>query len=150
VLHTVATVRGVARALIDRAGEIPQLHIEIDRHNTARYGLNVADIQDLIEIALGGRAATEIWEGEKRFGVVVRLREDDRRDISSIENILLDTPGGLRIPLKQVAYLSIHSELTPCSRNTKLYAALRVFPIFTFTLCSTWFVMTRNRNACCS
>src|SRR2546426_4401681 len=42
------------------------------------------------------------------------------------------------------------SELTPCSRNTKLYAALRVFPIFTFTLCSTWCVMTRNRNACCS
>jgi heavy metal efflux system protein len=68
VLRTVATVRGVARAFIDRAGESPQLHIEIDRHNTARYGLNVADIQDLIEIALGGKAATEIWEGEKRFG----------------------------------------------------------------------------------
>jgi cobalt-zinc-cadmium resistance protein CzcA len=109
VLRTVATVRGVARAFIDRAGELPQLHIEIDRQNTARYGLNVADIQDLIEIALGGKAATEIWEGEKRFGVVVRLREEDRRDLSPIENILVDTPGGLCIPLKQVANLSIKS-----------------------------------------
>jgi cobalt-zinc-cadmium resistance protein CzcA len=118
VLRTVATVRGVARAFIDRAGESPQLHIEIDRHNTARYGLNVADIQDLIEIALGGKAATEIWEGEKRFGVVVRLREDDRRDISSIENILVDTPGGLRIPLKQVAHLSIQSGSMNISRES--------------------------------
>ena len=118
VLRMVATVGGVARAFIDRAGEIPQLHIEIDRPNTARYGLNVADIQDLIEIALGGKAATEIWEGEKRFGVVVRLREDDRRDISSIENILVDTPGGLRIPLKQVAHLSIQSGSMNISRES--------------------------------
>ena len=43
-----------------------------------------------------------------------------------------------------------HSESTPCSHNTKVQAALRVFPILTFTLCSTWFVMTRNRNVCCS
>jgi heavy metal efflux system protein len=110
----------VARAFIDRAGEIPQLHIEIDRQNTARYGLNVADIQDLIEIALGGKAATEIWEGEKRFGVVVRLREEDRRDVSSIENILVDTPGGLRIPLKQVANLTIKSGSMNISRESGL------------------------------
>src|SRR5215510_6257580 len=118
VLSTVATVHGVARAFIDRAGEIPQLHIDIDRQNTARYGLNVADIQDLIEIALGGKAATEIWEGEKRFGVVVRLRDKERRDISSIENILVDTPGGLRIPLKQVAHLSIQSGSMNISRES--------------------------------
>jgi cobalt-zinc-cadmium resistance protein CzcA len=120
VLRTVSTVRGVAREFIDRAGEIPQLHIEIDRHNTARYGLNVADIQDLIEIALGGKAATEIWKGEKRFGVVVRLREEERRDVSSIENILVDTPGGLRIPLKQVANLSMKSGSMNISRESGL------------------------------
>jgi len=120
VLRTVSAVRGIARAFIDRAGEIPQLHIEIDRQTTARYGLNVADIQDLIEIALGGKAATEIWEGEKRFGVVVRLREEARRDLSTIENILVDTPGGLRIPLKQVANLSIKSGSMNISRESGL------------------------------
>src|SRR5215510_13363725 len=120
VLRTVAAVRGVARAFIDRAGEIPQLHIEIDRQSTARYGLNVADIQELIEIALGGKAATEIWEGEKRFSVVVRLREEARRDLSTIENILVDTPGGLRVPLKQVAHLSIQSGSMNISRESGL------------------------------
>jgi len=120
VLRTVSAVRGIARAFIDRAGEIPQLHIEIDRQTTARYGLNVADIQDLIEIALGGKAATEIWEGEKRFSVVVRLREEARRDLTTIENILVDTPGGLRIPLKQVANLSIKSGSMNISRESGL------------------------------
>ena len=120
VLRTVSAVHGIARAFIDRAGEIPQLHIEIDRQNTARYGLNVADIQELIEIALGGKAATEIWEGEKRFSVVVRLREEARRDLSTIENILVDTPGGLRVPLKQVAHLSIQSGSMNISRESGL------------------------------
>ena len=120
VLRTVATVQGVARAFIDRAGEAPQLHIDIDRQNTARYGLNVADIQDLIEIALGGKAATDIWEGEKRFSVVVRLREQDRRDLATIENIPVDTPGGLRIPLKQVAHLAIKSGSMNISRESGL------------------------------
>ena len=120
VLRTVSTVRGVARAFIDRAGEIPQLHIEFDRQRAARYGINVADIQDLIEIALGGKAATEIWEGEKRFGVVVRLREADRRDFATIGDMPVDTPAGTRIPLKQVATLSIKNGSMNISRESGL------------------------------
>src|SRR5262249_4788834 len=68
VLQTVSKVRGVARAFIDRFGRVPQLQIEVDRAKCARYGLNVADIQDVIETTLGGKEATELWEGEKRFG----------------------------------------------------------------------------------
>ena len=79
VLDAVARVRGVARAFVDRAGESPQLQIQIDRAAAARYGLNVSDIQDVIETALGGKAATEIWEGEKHFSVVVRIHEAERR-----------------------------------------------------------------------
>ena len=60
------TCRGVARAFIDRAGRVPQSIIEIDRAQAARYGLNVADVQDVIETALGGKAATQLWEGEKQ------------------------------------------------------------------------------------
>jgi cobalt-zinc-cadmium resistance protein CzcA len=102
VLHTVTPVRGVARAFIDRTGEVPQLQIEIDRPSAARYGLNVSDVQDVIETALGGRAATELWEGEKHFSVVVRLSEAER-EMSKIKQILVDTPGGFHIPLEQVA-----------------------------------------------
>jgi cobalt-zinc-cadmium resistance protein CzcA len=102
VLQTIAPIRGVARAFIDRRGEVPQLQIEIDRPSAARYGLNVSDIQDVIETALGGKAATELWEGEKHFSVVVRLNEIER-EMANIKNILVDTPGGFHIPLEQVA-----------------------------------------------
>src|SRR5262249_38785296 len=60
VLRAITPVREVARAFVDRAGEVPQLQITIDRQRAARYGLNVADIQDVIETALGGKAATEM------------------------------------------------------------------------------------------
>jgi len=75
VLQTIRSVRGVARAFVDRMGEVPQSNITIDRERSARYGLNVSDIQDVIETGLGGRVATELWEGEKHFSVVVRLPE---------------------------------------------------------------------------
>src|SRR5262249_33457861 len=84
VLRAVLPVRGVARAFVDRGGQVPQLQIEIDRARAARYGLNVADVEDVIETALGGRTATELWEGERRFPVVVRLGEEERRDAAAI------------------------------------------------------------------
>jgi cobalt-zinc-cadmium resistance protein CzcA len=109
MLHVIAPVRGIARAFVDRAGQIPQLQIEIDREKAARYGLNAADVEDVIETALGGKAATEIWEGERKFGVVVRLGEDERRDEATIARVLIDTPSGLRIPLSEVAAVSVGS-----------------------------------------
>src|SRR5215831_18406750 len=105
VLRTVSHIRGVGRAYIDRAGQVPQLQIEVDRAKCARYGLNVADIQDVIETALGGREASEVWEGDKRFGVAIRLREEER-GIDAIKKILVDTPDGPRIPLAELATIS--------------------------------------------
>jgi cobalt-zinc-cadmium resistance protein CzcA len=71
-------VEGVQRAEVDRLGELPQLQIDIDRDRASRFGLNVSDVQDVIESALAGRAATQLWEGERKFGVAVRLPEDER------------------------------------------------------------------------
>jgi cobalt-zinc-cadmium resistance protein CzcA len=102
VLAAISDVPGVARAMIDRQGELPQTLIEIDRAQAARYGLNVADIEDVIETVLGGKVATSVWEGEKRFGVVVRLKEDQRA-LDDLPNILVTTPNGAYLPLSQVA-----------------------------------------------
>src|SRR5581483_2529519 len=93
VLRAVTSVRGVSRAFVDRAGQVPQLQIEVDRARASRYGLNVADVEDVIETALGGKVATQIWEGDRRFGLAVRLREEDRRDVGTIRNVLVDTPA---------------------------------------------------------
>jgi cobalt-zinc-cadmium resistance protein CzcA len=109
VLDQVSSVQGVARAFIDREGSVPQLQIEIDRARAARYGLNVVDVQNVIETAVGGKQATEIWEGERKYPVVVRLREEQRRDISTIGKILVETPRGFRVPLEDVAKLSVSS-----------------------------------------
>jgi cobalt-zinc-cadmium resistance protein CzcA len=102
MLKAIAGVRGVQTSAIDRAGEVPQALIEIDRDRAARYGLNIGDIEDVIEIGLAGKAATELWEGEKHFSVVVRLPES-QRSLSNLKKVLVDTPEGLHIPLEQVA-----------------------------------------------
>src|SRR4029079_10070915 len=79
VLDGISKVRGVARAFIDRAGESPQLQIEIDRARSSSYGLNISAMQEVIETVLGGKAASELWEGEKHFSVVVRFPEARRK-----------------------------------------------------------------------
>ncbi|MCJ0765637.1 efflux RND transporter permease subunit [Variovorax terrae] len=78
-------VRGIQRAEVDRLGELPQLVIDIDRDRASRLGLNVGDVQDVIEAALAGKAATQLWEGERKFAVAVRLPED-RRVIGNLPN----------------------------------------------------------------
>jgi cobalt-zinc-cadmium resistance protein CzcA len=103
----VSGIRGVSRAFIDRAGEIPQLQIDVNRPAAARYGLNVADVEDVIETALGGKVATDIWEGDRRYGVAVRLQQADRQNIAAIKNVLIDTPSGARVPLDQVADVTV-------------------------------------------
>ncbi len=95
-------VQGVYRAEIDRLGEVPHLLIEIDRARAARAGLNVGDVQDVIEAALAGKAATQLWEGERKFSVAVRLPED-RRAMSSLATIPIATPDGGYVALGAVA-----------------------------------------------
>jgi heavy metal efflux system protein len=128
VLRAVLPVRGVARAFVDRGGQVPQLQIEIDRPRAARYGLNVSDVEDVIETALGGKTATELWEGERRFTVVVRLTEEERRDPEAIRNVLVDTPAGPRIPLSEVATVSVGSG----SMNIARESGMRVMAIGVF------------------
>lgn len=95
-------VPGVYRAEIDRLGELPQLVIDIDRDRAARYGLNVDDIQDVIEAALAGKAATSLWEGERKFAVAVRLPED-RRALARLPETPIATPDGGYTRLGSVA-----------------------------------------------
>ena len=116
VLRKIAGLPGVSRAFIDRAGEVPQSLVEIDRERAARYGLNVSDIQDVIETGLGGKAATELWEGEKHFGVVVRFSGRERQ-LDKLKDVLVDTPEGMHIPLGQVADFKLTSGAMNISRE---------------------------------
>ncbi|NYE24108.1 efflux RND transporter permease subunit [Pigmentiphaga litoralis] len=83
------------------------LSIEIDRRAIARYGLNVSDVHDVIEIAIAGKNATQIFEGERRFNATVRLPESFRNNVSSIRDLLVTTPRGVRVPMDSLAKIEV-------------------------------------------
>ena len=93
VQREVQQVRGVSRAEVDRLGDLPQLAVDIDRKRAARLGLNVSDVEDVIESALAGKAATQLWEGERKFAVAVRLPED-KRSIANLPATPIPLPDG--------------------------------------------------------
>src|SRR6185436_9999788 len=127
VLRQVSTVPGVARAFVDRLGELPQIQVRVDRARAARYGLNVADIQDVIESALGGKAVTQIWEGEQRFAVAVRLEESERT-LSRMQSILVATPNGAYVPLSELAsFRTVGGLMNIARENGKRVFAIGVF-----------------------
>jgi len=87
-------IPGIQRAEVDRLGQLPQLVIDINREKAARLGINVSDIQDVIETALAGKSATYFWEGERKFAVAVRLPEE-KRALSQLPStpILMENGG---------------------------------------------------------
>jgi len=98
-----------------------------NRAVAARYGLNVADIEDVIETVLGGKVATSVWEGEKRFGIVVRLNEGQRA-LDELPNILVTTSNGVYLPLSQVAHFrTIGGSMNISRENGGRVIAIGVF-----------------------
>jgi cobalt-zinc-cadmium resistance protein CzcA len=104
VLEKVRGIRDVT--LVQELGQ-PTLTIKIDRAKIARYGLNVDDINGLIQTAIGGDVATQVVQGEKQFDLVVRLDKKYRDNPDEIGNILVATPGGQQIPLKEFADIEV-------------------------------------------
>ena len=104
VLEHVRGIRDVT--LVQELGQ-PSLSIQIDRSKIARYGINVDDINSLIQTAIGGDVATTVVQQEKEFDLVVRLAGQYRNDPVAIGNILVSTPDGQHIPLKELASISI-------------------------------------------
>ena len=84
----------------------PNLLIKVDREACARYGLLVSDVNAVVQAAVGGQGVTRVFEGEKWFDLVVRFLPEFRQDVESIGNILVSTPEGAKIPLKQLASIS--------------------------------------------
>lgn len=84
----------------------PNLLIEVDRNACARYGVLVADVNAVVQAAIGGQAVTQVLEGERRFDLVVRFLPQYRQDVEAIGEIQVSTPDGPRIPLKQLAKIS--------------------------------------------
>lgn len=105
VLDVIEHVRGAADAQVEVLSGAAQLEILIDRGAIARYGLHVTDVQEVVETAIGGREATELLDGARRFPVVVRLPSAVRQTPDAIAALVVTAPGGERVPLGRLAQI---------------------------------------------
>ncbi|HVN77910.1 MAG TPA: CusA/CzcA family heavy metal efflux RND transporter [Terriglobia bacterium] len=106
-LKVIKDVPGAADSAIEQEADQAQLRLQIGRDEIARYGLNVEDIQELIELAIGGRPVSTMFEGERRFDITARFAPEARADATALGNILIHTPDGGRIPLSQLAKIEV-------------------------------------------
>ncbi len=103
----VNTVEGTSDLYIETVTGMPQVVIDYNRSTIAQYGLNIEDINRIVNTAFAGQSTGVIYEGEKRFDLVVRLEGEKRQDLADVQNLLIPTPNGMQIPLSQLAKVEI-------------------------------------------
>ncbi|MEJ5960867.1 CusA/CzcA family heavy metal efflux RND transporter [Pedobacter immunditicola] len=101
--HIIGTVDGAINIYEEQVSGMPQVVIKYNRDGMAQYGLDVADVNRVVNTAFAGQIAGQVYEGEKRFDMVVRLEESSRENLSDIKNLMIATDSGAQIPLSQVA-----------------------------------------------
>ena len=106
IRNVMAGIKGAADLQIEQTTGIPQLIINLNREKLSRYGIAVSEVADIIEIALNGIEATDVYEVDRITSVLIRLPEKYRNEEESIKNLLINAPNGERIPLSQLAEIS--------------------------------------------
>ena len=104
--NKIKSVDGVEDLYVEEITGLPQILIQLNRDKIAQYGLNVQNINTAIKTGFAGQAAGMVFEGERRFDLVVRLAEKNRGSIEDVQNLYIDTPSGNQIPLREVANIS--------------------------------------------
>lgn len=102
----IGTVEGVAEIKVEATKGLPQMTVQYERKKIAQYGLNIQDLNTIIRAAFSGETAGVIFEGEKRFDLVVRLKDEHKQSIDNLKNLYVVIPNGNQIPLKEVAKVS--------------------------------------------
>lgn len=117
VVNVLRTIPGAADVAIDQEPPLPQLQIIADRDRIAQYGLNFSDVADMIELAIGGKAISQIFVGSKSYDVICRFDDASRNSPESIGNLLLTNGAGAKIPLLQVAEVKMTTGASTISRE---------------------------------
>lgn len=128
-LAVLSNVKGIVDLSYDQIIGQPQYQIKIDRVKASRYGLRSDDIQKVVEIAIGGKNATQVLENEKRFDVFLRLEAKDRNSYRKIQNIIVKTPEGISVPLSNVTDISTDNGAMIITRSENSRAAIVRFNI---------------------
>jgi heavy metal efflux system protein len=117
IVNSVKSVQGAEDVKAEATSGLPQLQIKPDRAAIARYGLNVEDVNNLVESVVAGKEAGQVYQGEQRFNLVVRLNQDSGKDVDSIRNLILTAPNGSRVPLAQVADIKLIEDAAQITRE---------------------------------
>lgn len=113
----VTTVEGTNGLYVEPVNGLPQIVVRYHREVMAQYNLDIADVNRVVNAALAGQSAGLVYEGEKRFDLVVRLSGDQRKTMSDVSNLLIPTPSGNQVPLYQVADVSLKSSPNQIQRE---------------------------------
>ncbi len=117
IVKVVQAVPGAEDVKAEATSGLPQLQIKPDRAAISRYGLNVEDVNDMIESVVAGKEAGQVFEGEQRFDLVVRLNEEAGSSVETVQNLLLTSPTGARVALSQVADIKLVEGAAQISRE---------------------------------
>jgi heavy metal efflux system protein len=117
VARILSGIPGSADINVEKVSGLSYLEIEADRSKIARYGVNVSDIQEVVEAAIGGKEATKVYEGQKVFGLIVRFPEAARNDVPAVKNILIPSVGGALVPLGELAKVYVKEGPAQISRE---------------------------------
>jgi len=117
IAKVAGSIKGSQDIRVERLTGQQYLSITVNREAIARHGINAADIHDVIETAIGGKTATEIYEGERRFSAAVRMPEGFRNSIETIDAILLTSANGARVPLGDLADIKLNDGPSQISRE---------------------------------
>ncbi|MBS3738178.1 MAG: CusA/CzcA family heavy metal efflux RND transporter [Psychroflexus sp.] len=117
VKSLVENVEGVGDISVEKIVGLPQMAVKFDRQKIARYGLNIQDINDVISAGFSGKTTGVVFEGERRYDLVVRLQKQKRSDLSDLQNLMIDTPKNGKIPLSEVAQITYDKGPAKISRD---------------------------------
>ncbi|MEO6582822.1 MAG: CusA/CzcA family heavy metal efflux RND transporter, partial [Ferruginibacter sp.] len=117
VAALISKVDGVTEPFVERISGLPQILVEYNREKIAQYGLSISDVNMILKTAYAGNVAGVVFEGEKRFDMVVRLQKEMRQDMTGIENLYVPLPNGGKVPLSEVATVTLKNAPAQVSRE---------------------------------
>jgi cobalt-zinc-cadmium resistance protein CzcA len=117
IKRAIVNVKGAADITVEKTAGLPQMNVKFNRNKIARYGLNIADLNEIISMGFSGHTAGSIFEGEKKFDLVLRLDSNNRQDIIDLQNLYIDLHEGGKIPLNEVAEIKYTKGAAKISRD---------------------------------
>jgi cobalt-zinc-cadmium resistance protein CzcA len=117
IYHTIKGIRGATESGIEEEGDQAQLKIEVNRQAAARYGINVRDVEDVIELAVAGKPVSTLYEGERKFDIVIRYQANARSTVEDVSRLEVTSPSGQHIPLSELADIHIEDGSTLIARE---------------------------------